>query len=591
MSEVKTPWAAHMGDVPMHLEYFGGSMFQALEQVARAYPGSVAFDFMGKSTTYKKMIQEIERCAKSLKVLGIRAGDKVTIAMPNCPQAIYMFYAVNLVGGIANMIHPLSAEKEIEFYLNESQSITAITLDQFYNKFEHIRQNTGIVNIIIASVKDALSQPVRAGYMLTEGRKIQKIPEDAPVIRWKEFMDLSRHCFYKNFRVDRKADDPAVILYSGGTTGTTKGIVLTNGNFNALAKQIIATNPMFRPGDRMLAAMPLFHGFGLGVCVHSMLASGGRCILIPRFTAKSYAKQIVKYKCNFIAGVPTLYEALLRLPSMDGADLSSLKGVFSGGDSLSIELKKKFDKFLYDHHAVVQVREGYGTTETVTACCLTPVNMYKEGSIGLPFPDTYIKIVKPGTDEEVPYGTEGEILLAGPTVMKEYMNHPEETAQTLRRHDDGLTWVYTGDLGTMDDEGFIYFRGRAKRMIISSGYNVYPGQIENILDAHEDVQMSCVIGVPDAYRMQKVKAFVMLKPGVEKSQATRDTIMSYCRKHIAKYAMPYDIEFRDELPKTLVGKVAYRVLEEEELQHIQATEAPAADDAHAADETKQKQGE
>ena len=174
------------------------------------------------------MIQEIERCAKSLKVLGIRAGDKVTIAMPNCPQAIYMFYAVNLVGGIANMIHPLSAEKEIEFYLNESQSITAITLDQFYNKFEHIRQNTGIVNIIIASVKDALSQPVRAGYMLTEGRKIQKIPEDAPVIRWKEFMDLSRHCFYKNFRVDRKADDPAVILYSGGTTGTTKGIVLTN---------------------------------------------------------------------------------------------------------------------------------------------------------------------------------------------------------------------------------------------------------------------------------------------------------------------------------------------------------------------------
>ena len=584
MSEVKTPWAAHMGDVPMHLEYFGGSMFQALEQVARAYPGSVAFDFMGKSTTYKKMIQEIERCAKSLKVLGIRAGDKVTIAMPNCPQAIYMFYAVNLVGGIANMIHPLSAEKEIEFYLNESQSITAITLDQFYNKFEHIRQNTGIVNIIIASVKDALSQPVRAGYMLTEGRKIQKIPEDAPVIRWKEFMDLSRHCFYKNFRVDRKADDPAVILYSGGTTGTTKGIVLTNGNFNALAKQIIATNPMFRPGDRMLAAMPLFHGFGLGVCVHSMLASGGRCILIPRFTAKSYAKQIVKYKCNFIAGVPTLYEALLRLPSMDGADLSSLKGVFSGGDSLSIELKKKFDKFLYD-------REGYGTTETVTACCLTPVNMYKEGSIGLPFPDTYIKIVKPGTDEEVPYGTEGEILLAGPTVMKEYMNHPEETAQTLRRHDDGLTWVYTGDLGTMDSEGFIYFRGRAKRMIISSGYNVYPGQIENILDAHEDVQMSCVIGVPDAYRMQKVKAFVMLKPGVEKSQATKDTLMSYCRKHIAKYAMPYDIEFRDELPKTLVGKVAYRVLEEEELQHIQATEAPAADDAHAADETQQKQGE
>ena len=578
MSEVKTPWKDYVGDVPMHLDYFQGSMFDAVARIAEEYPNNIAFDFMGRSTTYRKMVQEIEKCARSLKTLGVRPGDKITIAMPNCPQAIYMFYAVNLVGGIANMIHPLSAEKEIEFYLNESQSTTAITLDQFYDKFEHIRQNTGIINIIIASVKDALSRTIRAGYMLTEGRKIQKIPDDGPVIRWREFMDMSRFCFYKNFRVERGYDDPAVILYSGGTTGTTKGIVLTNGNFNALGQQIIATNPMFRPGDRMLAAMPLFHGFGLGVCVHSMLANGGRCILIPRFTAKSYAKQIVKYKCNFIAGVPTLYEALLRLPSMDNADLSSLKGVFSGGDSLSIELKKKFDKFLYDHHAVIQVREGYGTTETVTACCLTPTHIYKEGSIGLPFPDTYIKIVKPGTDEELPYGEEGEILLAGPTVMKEYMNHPDETAKTLRKHDDGLTWVYTGDLGVMDEQGFIYFRGRAKRMIISSGYNVYPGQIENILDANDMVQMSCVIGVPDAYKMQKVKAFVMLKPGVEANAGTRDALLGYCRKHVAKYAMPYDIEFRDELPKTLVGKVAYRVLEEEELAKI-AKEKESGDNA------------
>ena len=568
MSEVKTPWKDYMGDVPMHLDYFQGSMFEAVERMAELYPNNIAFDFMGKSTTYKKMIQEIERCAKSLKVLGIRAGDKVTIAMPNCPQAIYMFYAVNLVGGIANMIHPLSAEKEIEFYLNASESTTAITLDQFYDKFEHIRQNTGIINIIIASVKDALSRTIRAGYMLTEGRKIQKIPEDAPVIRWKEFMDMSRYCFYKNYRVERGYNDPAVILYSGGTTGTTKGIVLTNGNFNALAKQIIATNPMFRPGDRMLAAMPLFHGFGLGVCVHSMLASGGRCILIPRFTAKSYAKQIVKYKCNFIAGVPTLYEALLRLPSMDGADLSSLKGVFSGGDSLSIELKKRFDKFLFDHHAVIQVREGYGTTECVTASCLTPTHMAKEGSIGLPFPDTYYDIVKPGTQESLPYGEEGEICISGPTVMMEYVGHPEETAQTLQTHPDGRVWVHTGDLGYMDDDGFIYFKQRIKRMIITSGYNVYPSQLENILDAHDLVQMSCVIGVPDSLKMQKVKAFVMLKPGLKPCDEYRDILMAYCRKNIAKYAMPYEIEFREQLPKTLVGKVAYRVLEEEEINRL-----------------------
>lgn len=405
--------------------------------------------------------------------------------------------------------------------------------------------------------------------MLTEGRKIQKIPSDAPIIRWKDFMKLGKHCFY-NYSVKRRADDPAVILYSGGTTGKTKGIVLTNKNFNALGQQVIAANPMFRVGDKMLAAMPLFHGFGLGVCIHTMLSQGGRCILVPRFTAKSYAKLMIKYKCNFIAGVPTLYEALLQLPSMEGADLRALKGVFSGGDSLSVELKKKFDKFLYDHNCMIQVREGYGTTETVTACCLTPPHMFKNGSIGVPFPDTYIKIVKPDTDEELPYGEEGEILLAGPTVMKEYMNHPEETAKTLRKHADGLTWVYTGDLGFMDNEGFIYFKGRAKRMIISSGYNIYPGQIENILDANEYVQMSCVIGVPDIYKMQKVKAFVKLVPGVEPDDETKEKLMSYCRKHIAKYAMPYDIEFKEDMPKTLVGKVAYRILEEEELEKIKS---------------------
>ena len=575
----KAPWKEHLGDVPFTLDYFQGSMFEAVANIAEKYPDNVAFDFYGKATTYKELIREIETCAKALKTIGVREGDKVTIALPNCPQAIQVFYAVNLVGGICNMIHPLSAEKEIEFYLNESRSVTAITLDQFYGKFENIRKNTGVTNIVIASVKDELSKPLKAGTMIMDSiNKVQKIPDDAPVIRWKDFLKLSRHCFY-NYKVERKGSDPAVILYSGGTTGTTKGILLSNLNFNALGQQVIAANPMFRVGDKMLAAMPLFHGFGLGVCIHTMLSQGGRCILIPRFTAEDYAKKVVKCKCNFIAGVPTLYEALLRLPYMKNADLSSLKGVFSGGDSLSIELKKKFDKFLYDHNSKVQIREGFGTTECVTASCLTPPHMAKEGSIGLPFPDTYYKIVEPGTDKELPYGEEGEILIAGPTVMMEYINHPQETAQTLRRHADGLTWIYTGDLGVMDSEGFIYFRGRAKRMIITSGYNVYPGQIENILDANELIHMSCVIGVPDPYKMQKVKAFVMLKPGVPENDDTKELILAYCRKHIAKYAMPYDIEFRKELPKTLVGKVAYRVLEEEEAEKRKAAEQTESENA------------
>ena len=367
--------------------------------------------------------------------------------------------------------------------------------------------------------------------------------------------------------MERAADDPAVILYSGGTTGTTKGILLTNRNFNALAAQIVATNTFFQPGDKMLAIMPMFHGFGLGVSIHSMMANGGRCILIPRFTPDTYADLLRKHQPNLIAGVPSLFEALLRVKKMEGVDLGCLKGVFSGGDSLSVELKKRFDAFLAEHGATVQVREGYGTTECVTASCLTPMHQFREGSIGLPFPDMYYKIVRPGTEEEVPYGQEGEICIAGPTVMVKYVNHPEETAQTLRTHADGMTWVHTGDLGMMDEDGFIYFRQRIKRMIVTNGYNVYPSQIENILDGHEYVQMSCVIGVPDPIKIQRVKAFVMLKPGYQPTEACRQAILEHCRRHIAKYAMPGEIEFREELPKTLVGKVAYRKLEEEELSH------------------------
>ena len=575
MTEItaKTPWAGHTGDVPLHLDYFDGSMFEALELVAKKYPRNIVFDFMGKPTTYPQMIEEIKKCARSLKTIGVRAGDKVTIAMPNCPQAIYMFYAVNLVGGIANMIHPLSAEKEIEFYLNESESVTAITLDQFYNKFESIRQNTKVVNIIIASVKDELSKPVRAGYMLTEGRKIAKIPKDAPVIRWKEFMNMGKACFW-NYSVKRTGDDPAVILYSGGTTGTTKGILLSNMNFNALGLQTIAASG-FSPidGMKMLSVMPVFHGFGLGIGIHTALIGGACCILVPKFNVNTYADLLIKKQPNIIPGVPTLFEALLRAEKLENADLSCLKGVFSGGDSMSIELKKKVDEFLKMHHASVQVRQGYGLTECVTASCLTPKDYNRVGSIGVPFPDTYYKIVKPGTTQELDANLEGEICVSGPSVMLEYVDNPEETHNTLRRHDDGRIWLHTGDLGKMDEDGFVYFSQRIKRMIITSGYNVYPGQLENIIDGHEKVLLSCVIGVKDPYKMQKVKAFVVLRPGCEPSDAVKQEILDYCRQHIAKYAMPYDIEFRPELPKTLVGKVAYRVLEEEEAERQAAEDA------------------
>ena len=561
---VKTPWMPFMNGIPAQLDYFEGSMCEAVENIAEKYPNVIAYDFMGSHTNYRRCVEEIHACARALRAAGVKENDRVTIAMPNAPQAVSMFYAVNMVGAIANMIHPLSAEGEIEFYLNDSKSVAALTLDQFYGKFANIRQNTpALKTLIVASIKDALNPVMKLGYALTEGKKVPKLPEDGDYITWKQFIANGKS-FTGDPRVKRVGEQPAVILYSGGTTGVTKGILLSNLNFNALGAQIIATNPIYSIGDKMLAIMPMFHGFGLGVSIHSMLVNGGRCVLVPRFTPQTYAELLRKHKPNFIAGVPTLYEALLRLDGLDDLDLSCLKGMFSGGDSLPVELKKRIDAFLKDHKATIEVREGYGTTECVTASCLTPSGLAREGSIGIPFPDTYYKIVMPGTEIEVPYGQEGEICLAGPTVMMEYVNHPKETADTLRKHADGLTWVHTGDLGVMDKDGYIYFRQRIKRMIVTSGYNVYPSQIEGILDKNECVHMSCVIGVKDPYKMQKVKAFIVLKPGYEPSDETREKIMDYCRKHIAKYALPYEIEFRDELPKTLVGKVAYRILEEEE---------------------------
>ena len=561
---VKTPWMPFMNGIPAQLDYFEGSMCEAVENIAEKYPNVIAYDFMGRHTNYRRCVEEIHACARALRAAGVKENDRVTIAMPNAPQAVSMFYAVNMVGAIANMIHPLSAEGEIEFYLNDSKSVAALTLDQFYGKFANIRKNTpALKTLIVASIKDALNPVMKLGYALTEGKKVPKLPEDGDYISWKQFI-LNGKQFTGDPRVKRVGAQPAVILYSGGTTGVTKGILLSNLNFNALGAQIIATNPIFTVGDKMLSIMPMFHGFGLGVSIHSMLVNGGRCVLVPRFTPQTYAELLRKHKPNFIAGVPTLYEALLRLDGLDDLDLSCLKGMFSGGDSLPVELKKRIDAFLKDHKATIEVREGYGTTECVTASCLTPSGLAREGSIGIPFPDTYYKIVMPGTEIEVPYGQEGEICLAGPTVMMEYVNHPQETADTLRKHADGLTWVHTGDLGVMDKDGYIYFRQRIKRMIVTSGYNVYPSQIEGILDKNECVHMSCVIGVKDPYKMQKVKAFIVLKPGYEPTDETREKIMDYCRKHIAKYALPYEIEFRDELPKTLIGKVAYRILEEEE---------------------------
>ena len=566
------PWFKFYGDMPHTLNYPAKTIYELVRAAALKYPNDVAYEFMGKNVTYSQFMARIDRVAKALLALGVGKGDRFTICMPNCPQALDTFYALNRIGAVSNMIHPLSAPSEIAFYLNLSHSKAVLTLDQFYGKLDQIRGDLKQpTKLVIAQIKDELPAPLNLLYPMTKAaRKVPKLPAAGDFIRWNDFLRGGKS-------IDELPDHPigytegASILYSGGTTGTTKGILLSSANFNATALQTIAASGLHDiHGKKMLSVMPIFHGFGLGIGIHTALVGGATCILVPQFNVKTYAKLLVKKKPNLVPGVPTLFEALLRTNLLEDADLSFLDGMFSGGDSLSVELKHKVDDFLKAHKAKIQIREGYGTTECVTASCLTPKDYARSGSIGVPFPDTYYKIVKPGTTEETDPNIEGEICISGPSVMMCYVDNPEETAQTLRRHADGRIWLHTGDLGAMDTDGFVYFRQRIKRMIITSGYNVYPSQLENIIDGHEKVLLSCVVGVKDKYKMQKVKAFVVLRPGFEPTEEVRQELFDHCRKHIAKYAMPYEIEFRTELPKTLVGKVAYRVLEEEANAQVEA---------------------
>lgn len=557
------PWVKYYGDTPAHLDYPRVTMYEMLAKAAAAYPGNTAYIFQGKKTSFADFMQRIDATAKGLYHLGIRKGDRVTICMANTPQAVDCFYALNRIGAIPNMIHPLSAANEIAFYLNVSHSKAILTLAQFYDKVASIQDKLEQpTQILIARIADELPMPLSLLYPLTSGGKADKKPAGNGYMLWTDMVAAGKDTVLP--KQDGKFDDCGAILYSGGTTGTTKGIMLSNLNFNALGLQTIAASGFGSvAGMKMLSIMPVFHGFGLGIGIHTALIGGATCILVPQFSVKIYADVLKKQKPNLIPGVPTLFEALLRAEGLDGVDLSFLKGIFAGGDCLSVELKKKVDDFLKAHNCHEQIREGYGTTECVTASCLTPRDYARSGSIGVPFPDTYYKIVKPGTTEEAPANTEGEICLSGPTVMLGYMDQPEETANTLRSHGDGRIWLHTGDLGHMDEDGFIYFRQRLKRMIITSGYNVYPSQLENIIDGHDKVLISCVIGIKDQYRGQKIKAYVVPAPGVEPTEELKKELLEHCTAHMAKYAVPRDIEFRTELPKTLVGKVAYRVLEEE----------------------------
>ncbi|MBQ7118056.1 MAG: acyl--CoA ligase [Clostridia bacterium] len=548
---------------PVSHPYPETTMFGAIENSAKRVPQAPALDFMGKITSYSQLVKKIEDAARAFLNYGIKKDDVVTICMPNTPQAIVCLYALNRIGAVANMVHPLSSQKNITFYLDYSESKMILTLDQFYEKVEKAVSEAERETVILtARIHDELPLIKSIAYKYLKNKANNEFPTRKTDLVWADFVKTGKDITLPP--VEFSKEKTAVILYSGGTSGTPKGIQLSDFNFNALGMQVAEISGCnLDYGCKFLSVMPVFHGFGLGIGIHTVLENGALSILIPQFTKESYAKAVLKNKPNFIAGVPTLYEALLKVDVFKGADLSFLIGVFSGGDALSPELKKRADAFFKEHNANLQIREGYGLTECVTASCVTPVDRSKVGSIGVPLRDTEYRIVEPGTFNYLPAGEMGEIILTGPTLMLGYMKADEENAKTMRKDENGTTWLFTGDMGYMDEEGFVYFKQRMKRLIVTSGYNVYPSHIENILDKHEAVDCSCVIGVKDPYKMQRVRAYIALKNGFEANDETKEKILSYCKEYLDVFERPKEIIFKDELPKTLVGKVAYHTLEEE----------------------------
>ena len=541
------------------------SLYEYMMEVTKEYKNGDALNYFGKKITFKLFWEYIDRCARSFKSLGVREGDVVTICMPNTPESAIAFFAVNKIGAIANMIHPLSAEEEIKNNLNSTNSVLLVAFNQTYSKLRNIIKDTKVYKVVIASASESMPLLLNGLYNATKGRKEEKPKNNSFYIFWKEFLHLGDY-YDGNIDVHKGKDDDAVILHSGGTTGVPKSIVLPNRCFTIISKQAKICFNVLNPGDTLLSILPLFHCFGLVVGLYGPLCIGVTCILVPQFDAKRFDKLLTKYRPNVLTGVPTLYEALLKNEHMNGIDMSQVKMVISGGDSLSVQRNKAVNDFLKSHGSDATITQGYGMTESTGPFCFGSMGSDKLGSVGCPLPGNIVKIVDPETGKEVKAGETGEICLHGESMMKGYLGNPEETEKVIREHEDGIKYIHTGDLGYLDEDGVLFYVQRMKRIIISSGYNVYPQYIENVLRDSEYIKDACVVGVPHPYKQEVAKAFIILEDGVEETYTVKKNIMDYAKKNLSHYMLPREYIYKKEFPKTKLLKTDYNALREELLK-------------------------
>jgi len=558
------PWKKYYNKEDMDIKVPDISLYQHFRNNLEKYPDCIAISYYGVKFTYSELNKKIIEASRAFLNYGIRKNDVVTICMPNTPEAIITVLALNKIGAISNMVHPLSSENEIKDTIVETGSVMLVLIDIDYAKIKEVIEDTDVYKVIVVRASNSMSMLMKMGYMITAGYKTELPKKNKKYVAWNDFIKAGKNYSNRNYNHDASKNDPAVMLHSGGTTGTPKAIVLSNGNFITLAEQARIRFDELEVGDKCLSIMPIFHGFGLGVCLYAPLCLGVECILIPQFKPNEFDKILNKNQPEFVIGVPTLFEALLKIPESrkKKLNLNYLKYVITGGDSLKASLEKNIDAFLHEHGANTRLIQGYGMSEALAAVSLELKNVHKYRTIGIPFPGCYMGIFS-HDDKEVPIGEEGEICISGPNVMLGYYNNEKETNLALHIHDDGNVWLHSGDLGVMDKDGFIKYTSRMKRMIVSSGYNVYPNQIEALLETHHAVLLCSVVGIPHQYKVEVPKAYIVLKKDYRKSDKLIEEFKELCKKNLPKFSQPYEYEFRQSLPKTMIGKVDFRKLQQE----------------------------
>jgi len=542
------------------------TIYDVLERATDKYPKNPATHFMGHVLTYRRLKDHVDRMAAGLARMGVKKGDRVAVMLPNCPQSVIAFYACFRLGAVAVGFNPLYVERELIFQFTDSGAETLITLDILWEKrVKAIMSEVPLKRIVVTNIRDYLP-PLKALFYPIAAKRQGMWVKVAPDDRVSWFKDIVNANEPAAGPQGAAPGDLALLQYTGGTTGTPKGVMLTNRNIIACTVQIGSyfTNAV-QGKERHISVIPAFHIYGLTMCTVMPIWQAAQIQLIPRFDVNMLLKAIPKFRPTYFCAVPTMYVGIVNHPDLKKYDISSIKGCFSGASALPVSVMNEFERLTGG-----RIIEGYGLSE---AAPVSHANTFfgrrKPGSVGFPIPNTDSKIVDAddGSTLKKP-GESGEILIKGPQVMAGYWNRPDETAQVLKEG-----WLNTGDIGVMDEEGFFYIVDRKKDMIIAGGYNIYPREIDEVLYAHPKIRDAVAVGVPDPYRGETVKAYIVLKEG---TTATAEDITAYCRKNLAAYKIPRIIEFRDDLPKSMMGKVLRKTLREEEIKKQAAQPTPGS---------------